>query len=91
VLAKLTGIEQGPVTTKAQQKAENANGPGNAEAKTAILLRFCESSEKLSKTKGGSSHPFGIKNLILSKNAGVSTFRNNQGTNTTAPVSWQQK
>jgi len=48
-----------PVTTKAQQKAENANGAENAEWKIAILLGFFESSEKPSKTKGGSSPPFG--------------------------------
>lgn len=29
-----------PVTTKAQQKAENANGAENAKARIAILLAF---------------------------------------------------
>lgn len=41
-----------PVTTKAQQKAENADNADNAKVKSAILLGFCESSEKPSKTKG---------------------------------------
>ena len=31
-----------PVTTKAQQNADNADGAENAEVKSAILLRFLQ-------------------------------------------------
>ena len=48
-----------PVTTKAQQKAENAKGAKNAKGKVQFYSGFCESSEKLSATKGCSNHLFG--------------------------------
>jgi hypothetical protein len=40
LLTKLIGIQQEPVTTKAQQNADHADGAENAEMKSAILLRI---------------------------------------------------
>jgi len=47
------GLQYLPVTTKAQQNADNADSAENAKMKSAILLGFLRSSEKTNANQNG--------------------------------------